>query len=135
MAKSSNLYLIPPGSPSASFSGGSGGDGGDMNGGPTWKDLIDAGDEKTRAQNDARFSEIVGGLTALGDRLDMQKELLVQTKISADRAEIAADAAKSAVNNVKWNILFTAIAVIGIIFVTWQLWMQGIEMTTAILSN
>jgi hypothetical protein len=54
------VYPTFPKGPGAS--GGSGGDGGDMSSAPTWKDVIDAGDERTRAQNDARFAEIRSSL-------------------------------------------------------------------------
>lgn len=111
-----------------SSGGGNGGSGMDH-------DLIDAKIEAARAQNDARFAEVMAGIKILGNTLDLQKELLTQTKNAAERAEQASDAAQKSAANVKWNIAFTALGVIGVVFVVWQLWMQGVEMTAGLLST
>jgi hypothetical protein len=47
------------------FSGGGGGGGNMMD--PSTKDYIDAHDEKTRAQNDARFAEVLAKLDGIKD--------------------------------------------------------------------
>lgn len=113
------------------FGGGDGGGGMDT----TNREYIDAKIDAVRAQNDARFSEVMHGVSGLGDRLDMQKELLLLTKAASERAEAAADKAQKSTSNIKWNVAITAIAVIGVLFVTWQLWMQGVGMTASILER
>lgn len=119
-----------------SGSGGSVGSGGGMSGdGPGWKEYIDAQDEKTRAQNDARFAEVMAGISGVGDRLDLQRNLLADTKAAADEAKGAAEQAMVAASNTKWNILATALAVVGILFAAWALWAQGVEMITGILTK
>lgn len=135
MAEPSNIYNFPRG-PSTAFSGGSGGDGGDMSGGPTWKDIIDAGDERTRAQNDARFAEVLAGLdkvnsslSAFGDtvktRLDTIDGDLKSAKESARRAEDAA-------RGTRWNIIVTGVTVAGVFLAAWAIWVQGMELVAGL---
>lgn len=141
MTEPSKLFLISnDGQPtghsdkytgSASFGKSGGGDGGNgMD-----HDLLNAKIETVKAQNDARFAEVMAGIKVLGNSLDFQKELLTQTKNAAERAEQASDNAQRSVANVKWNIAFTALGVVGVVFVVWQLWMQGVEMTSSLLSS
>ena len=54
-------FPYQPGSPSGVGAGGSGGGTVEV----TWKEYTDAQDEKTRAQNDARFAEVVAKLDTL----------------------------------------------------------------------
>ena len=91
------------------------------------KDYVDANLRAVKAENDKRFSEVMNGITLIGDRLDLQKGLLLETKQSAEDA-------KSASSSTKWNILATALAVIGILFTAWAIWAQGIEIVTGMFN-
>lgn len=99
------------------------------------KRYVDAKVEAVSAKNDARFAEVMTGLTGISDRLDLQKSLLNDTKSAADEARGAADQAKNAAASTKWNILATALAVVGVLFASWAIWAQGIEMITGILGK
>jgi hypothetical protein len=67
--------VLPMQSPRGAGGGTGGGGGGSMSGGGsggsdglvTWKDYVDAQDGQTRAQNDARFAEVISRLDSLRD--------------------------------------------------------------------
>jgi len=74
--------------------------------------------EAVEARVETKFVIIDGKLDRLFDR--------VETGINFSRD------AKTAASNIKWNIIFTALAVIGIMFAAWALWAQGVEMVSGI---
>lgn len=41
----------------------------------------------------------------------------------------------AAATNTKWNIIATAIGVVGVLFAAWAIWGQGIEMVASILNS
>lgn len=108
-----------------SFSGGSGGG---ITVDQETQRYVDKSMEAVKAQNDGRFSEVMSSLTLIGDRLDIQKSMLIDTKNSADEA-------KASSASMKWNIVATALAVLGVLYASWAIWAQGIEMTTAIMAT
>lgn len=91
------------------------------------REEIDAKLEASEARVDARLSGIEATLKILLDRVE------VSVQASRD-AKTAADDAKTAAGNTKWNILFTALGVLAVIFAVWAVWAQGIEMVSGLLS-
>ncbi len=65
------------------------------------------------------------------DRLLDRNEVAVK---ASERAEERADEARRAASTIKWNILFTALAVAALLVGAWALWAQGIEMVSGIFS-
>lgn len=121
------------------FPGSRGGGGSSGSGGVTWKDYVDAQDNMTRAQNDARFSEVVSGLDKIGNLLSAQGSVVASRfdglDAELDTVKTAAARAETAASTVKWNILATAIAVIGVLIAFWAMWAQGIEMMTGLIDS
>lgn len=103
------------------------------------KEYVDAQDQKTRAQNDARFAEVLSELKGISSSLSAHGEIVKERLNSLDQdvklVKAAADEASSAAKSLKWNILTTGIAVVGVLFAAWALWAQGVEMTTGILGS
>ena len=86
--------------------------------------------EPTREEFDAKLmateERLNGHLVAIDGKLDRL----------FDRVEVAvreSTAARQAALNIKWNILFTALGAVGLMYAAWALWAQGIEMMSALL--
>ena len=86
--------------------------------------------EPTREEFDAKLmateERLNGHLIAIDGKLDRL----------FDRVEVAvreSTAARQAALNIKWNILFTALGAVGLMYAAWALWAQGIEMMSALL--
>jgi hypothetical protein len=95
---------------------------------------VDKSMETVKAQNDARFAEVLTGIEKVNNNLSAFGDI-VRTRLDTMDGDLkdAKDAAKhaeSATRSIKWNILATAIAVIGVLLATWSIWAQGIEMVT-----
>ena len=78
------------------------------------------------ARLDARLVGIDGKLDRLFDRVEVSVE---QSK----EAKAAAEGAKAAASQTKWNILFTAIGALAVLFAAWAIWAQGVEMVGTLL--
>lgn len=103
------------------------------------KNYVDAKAEAVKAQNDARFAEVVSGIDKLGTLVTSQGEVIGERfntiEDSIKTAETAANDAKAAASATKWNIFFTGLTVAALAFGGFALWNQAIEMTTGILSS
>lgn len=101
------------------------------------KDYIDARDVATRSQNDARFSEVLAGIEKVNSNLSAFGEIVRSRFDTIDgdvkAAKAAAEHAESAAKAIKWNILATGIAVLGVFLAAWTIWAQGMELTTALI--
>lgn len=84
------------------------------------REEYDAKLEAVEARLETRLMGIDGKLDRLFDRVDY----------AANQAREA----RSAATNIKWNILFTAIGSIAVLFAAFALWAQGVEMVGALLS-
>lgn len=93
---------------------------------------VDKSMESVKAQNDARFSEVLSRLDSVGSQLKTQGDLIAgrlnvidgdlrSTKDAAERAE-------SASRSLKWNILASLIGVAGVLLALAALWAQGVEL-------
>lgn len=102
------------------------------------KDYIDKSIEASRAQNDARFAEVMSALSTIRAEISAQAAVASSRFDTIDRelkdTRDAAKAAESAAKNTKWNILFTGLSVVAIFLAVWAIWVQAVEMTTGILS-
>ena len=131
--------LYPHGGAGQSGAGGSGGGTVDV----TMKEYVDAQDAKTRAQNDARFAEVLAGLNKIDANLNAHGAVVLQrfstiegelktTKEAAEQAELNSSEAKSAASNTKWNILATAVGVVAVLLAAWAIWVQGMELVAGL---
>jgi len=104
-----------------------GGGGGTFDGmDPGTKDYIDAKTEATRAQNDARFAEVLGEMKAIGARVDVMGATL-GAEISKLRSDIGTEIGgltarinvleKTTISKLQvWGAVFTgSVAVVGLI--------------------
>lgn len=102
------------------------------------KDYIDKSIEASRAQNDARFAEVMSTLSTIRAEISVQATVANSRFDTIDRelkdTRDAARAAETAAKNTKWNILFTGLSVVAIFLAVWAIWVQAVEMTTGILS-
>jgi hypothetical protein len=110
------------------------------------KDYIDAKVDAVRAQNDARFAEVMSALGGLKTEMSAQSEVararfettaaeLTITREAAIAAKTAAGSAEAAAGTTKWNILFTGLTVLALIVGLWSIWGQAVEMTVGILGQ
>ena len=94
--------------------------------------------DPTREEYDAKLEAVEArlgtSLVKIDGKLDRLFDRVDESVRTSHRAEDAANAARVAASNVKWNILITALAVVGVMFAAWALWSQGIEMIGTILS-
>lgn len=92
-----------------------------------------------KAQNDARFSEVLSGIDKINANLSAHGEI-VKSRLEYLDADVksarsSADEASSAAKSVKWNIFFTGLTVAALAYGGFALWNQAIEMTTGILGS
>lgn len=110
------------------------------------KDYLDAKVDAVKAQNDARFAEVMSALGGLKTEMTAQSEVararfettaaeLTITREAAIAAKTAAASAEAAAGTTKWNILFTGLTVLALIVGVWSIWGQAIEMTVGILGQ
>ena len=66
-------------------------------------------------------ASIDGKLDRLFDRVEVSIDQGKEAKTSADNAN-------EKLSNLKWNTLFLVVAVVGLMYGTMSIWMQGIEM-------
>lgn len=90
------------------------------------REEFDAKLEATEARLETRLVSIDGKLERLFDRVE-------ESVRTSHRAEDAAIRAALAASSMKWNIFFTALGTIGVLFAAWAIWMQGMEMIGSIL--
>ena len=68
------------------------------------------------------------------DRLfDFVKDHMAASIQASERAEKAANEAKQSASSIKWHILFTAIGILGVLYATWAIWSQGMELVVGLL--
>ncbi len=107
---------------------------------------VDAKVETVKAQNDARFVEVMSALGGIKADFVAQSDVsrarfeatsaeLSSTREAAIAAKTAAASAEAAAGATKWNILLTGLTVAAILLGIWTVWGQAIEMTTGILSS
>lgn len=112
----------------------------------TAKDYIDRSMDAVRAQNDARFAEMMTEIRSLHSDVSskfstLSADLIVlsgtvkEAGKSAERASEAASAAESAAKAKKWNVLFTALSVIAIVVAVFAVFIGAVQMTTAIMTT
>ncbi len=93
--------------------------------------------EPTREEFDAKLmateERLNGRLIAIDGKLDRLFDRIEVAVQSSERASNYAEDARKAAADTKWNILFTALGVVGVLFAAWALWAQGIEMMSALL--
>ena len=82
--------------------------------------------ETVEARLDGKLASIDGKLDRLFDRM----QTVVDT---SERAEKAANDARSAAANIKWNILFTALGVVATLLAAWAIWSQGMELIAGLV--
>ena len=86
--------------------------------------------EPTREEFDAKLmateERLNGRLVAIDGKLD---RLFDRVGVVLEQST----AARQAASNIKWNILFTALGTVGLLFAAWALWAQGIEMMSELL--
>ncbi len=102
------------------------------------REYVDAQDEKTRAQNDARFAEVIAGIEKVGNILTSQGEV-IRTRLDAVDSDLrtvraAAERAEAAAGRIIWNYVFVGLTVVALAYGGFALWNQAVEMTTGILS-
>lgn len=107
------------------------------------RNIFEARIETVKAQNDAKFAEVLAGiekvnnnLSAFGETVRVRLDTLdADAKDAKQAAQRAEDASKS----VKWNILATVfstgLALAALAYGGFALWNQAIEMTTGILGS
>lgn len=91
----------------------------------------------TEARLETHLTAIDGKLDSLVERIEgkftrLEDQLLTLSAQTAE-AKDASYRARDAAGNVKWNIAFTALAVIAVIVSMWAIWAQGVEMITGIV--
>lgn len=105
----------------------------------TERELTDAKLEAVEARVDGRLISIEGKLDRLADQLSVG---LTQAIDASKRAEVAAGEAKNraeearvAAGNTKWNILFTAFAVIAVLAALFTVYTASIDNMTGLFSS
>jgi hypothetical protein len=92
------------------------------------KDYVDAQDERTRAQNDARFAEVLAGISKIEVRVEGLTASINEARSAAQRAETAAA-------NIKWNTLFIGVSLFAIVVGVMSYWIQGIPFIADVLAR
>lgn len=106
---------------------------------------IDAKVDAVKAQNDARFAEVMAGLDKLNTRItSLSDQTRTQSEVWTGRFDTldkevtksieASERAETASRSVRWNIVFTGLTVAALCYGAFAAWNQAIEMTTGILS-
>ncbi len=102
-------------------------------------ELLNAKIGEVKAQNDARFSEVLHSIKGVADQVRTNNELLTGRLNTIDSeikdAKQASKDAETAAKSVRWNIIFTGLTVAALIYAGFALWNQAIEMTTGVLSS
>lgn len=91
------------------------------------REEMDAKLEAVEARLETRLVSIESKLDRVFDRVQVSVE---QSK----EAKAAAEGARTAAAQTKWNILFTAVGVLTVLLAAWAIWMQGMEMIGTLLS-
>ncbi len=92
------------------------------------REEYDAKLEAVEARLETRLVSIDGKLDRLFDKV----ELAVG---QSAEARTAANDARKAATEIKWHIIFTALATLGILLAAWAIWAQGVEMVGTLLST
>lgn len=103
----------------------------DMADTPT-RNEIDAKLEAAEARTATALARIDGKLDRLFDRVEVAIQQTTEAKASAEAARQEAIGARTASQNVKWNVVATGLVVVGILLAAWAIWVQGIEMVSGI---
>lgn len=123
------------------YGGGSGG--GDSKVDAETKRYVDSEGRAVRAQNDARFAEVLAGIDKVNYNLSAFGDI-VRTRLDTLDGDVkgakqAAERAEDATRTVKWNILVTVLttglAIAALSYGGFALWNQAVEMTTGILGS
>ena len=103
----------------------------------TVKSYVDAKVEGMKAQNDARFAEVLAGIDKIGASLSAHGEIVKDRLTSIDEelrvVKTSAQDAEKAAKGVKWNIVATALGMVALLFAMWAIWAQGVEMVAGLL--
>ncbi|WP_313534527.1 hypothetical protein [Haematobacter sp.] len=125
----------------------------------TTQAYIDRSMDAVRAQNDARFAEVLSRIDSLSSglearfsnldarfakldarfsKLDTHMTLLEHATSSAlaeaTKAKQAAEDASAKAGVMKWNILFTALGVAALLAAVFAAWVQAVEMVSSLLN-
>ena len=94
----------------------------------TEREVTDAKLQTVEARVEARLVGIEGKLDRLLDRVEASVE-------AAKEAKAEASLAKTAAGNTKWNILFTGLAVAGLVYTLFQVYTASIDNMTGLIST
>lgn len=93
--------------------------------------------EPTREEFDAKLGMVEARLdvklAGIEGKLDRLSDQIGFVLTATNEAKAASFDARQAASNVKWNIAFTALAVIAVILALWGVWVQGVEMVGTLL--
>lgn len=93
--------------------------------------------EPTREEFDAKLGMVEARLdvklAGIEGKLDRLSDQIGFVLTATNEAKAASFDARQAASNVKWNIAFTALAVIAVILALWGVWVQGVEMVETLL--
>lgn len=95
--------------------------------------MADPTREEYNAKLEAVEARLETKLVGIDGKLDRLADQLAGVAASATEAKTAAERARDVAGNIKWNIAFTALALIGVIFAMWTIWAQAVEMTKGLL--
>ena len=100
-------------------------------------ELIDAKISASESRTEAKLARmechIDSKFAKLDGRLDLFMEKMSSTQAAAQRAEEASNRAETAARNVRWNIAFAALSVVGVLYAAWAIWAQGVEVVAGLL--
>lgn len=83
--------------------------------------MTDPTREEMDAKLDAVEARLETRLTSIDGKLDRLFDNVNYVARTATEAKNAADKAHDAASNIKWNILFTALGVLGVIVAMWAI--------------
>jgi hypothetical protein len=98
---------------------------------------IDTKVEAVKAQNDARFAEVLAGIDKVNSNLSAFGEI-VRVKLDAidgdmKSVKVSAQRTEDTARNTRWNIAVTGLTVFGMLLAAWAIWVQGMELITSLL--
>lgn len=103
------------------------------------REEYDAKLSASEARIEVKLTAIEGKIDRLSDQIfslnTFSNERMQNLSRDVGEARDAAKAAETSSSNIKWHILFTALGVVGLVFVMWQVWVQGIEMISGLFSQ
>lgn len=96
---------------------------------------IDASEANTRTAIADLRGEIRTNQIEIKSLIENVATEVKQSKAASEKAETAADDAKKAAGDIKWNILFAALGTLGILLAAWAIWVQGMELVGGLIER